>query len=285
MGKRLILLYICLCMGIFTACGAVNDDIGNSDGYTGDGSADAGMVSDEDVNKVTVGDGTDDKICCRVVDADNGELLLAEMDGRAGDVYRLGTKDVKVITESGEALPDSGIEAGSLIEITFNGNIEETFPAQLSDVTEIKVMDMGGFDNLCSLYLDVLEDLWEVDSGLNSDITELGVDLSQTRLSPAEKSALAWRFGELHGLEIVQGTWQELVEQGYIDGENLYWENGCLFSITEKEMEGTYNLNVVKFSAEKWRSGLGAYTFVDCTSVQSALGKWGEYQIGWEAIA
>ncbi|MDE6750548.1 MAG: serpin family protein [Lachnospiraceae bacterium] len=222
---------------------------------------------------------------CRVVDSADVELLLAKIDGRAGDVYRLSTKDIDIITESGEALTDGEIESGSLIEISFDGNIEETFPGHLCGVTEIRVLDKGGFDNLCSLYLDVLEDLWQVDSALNSDITMIGVDLSQTRLSPTEQSALAWRFRELHGVEIVQGTWQELVEQGYIDGEALYWENGCLFSITEKEMEGEYSLNIVTFDAEKWRSGLGAYCFVDCTSVQSALGKWGEYQIGAEAIS
>ncbi len=222
---------------------------------------------------------------CRVVDASEGELLLAKIDGRAGDVYRLNMEGVNIISESGEALIDGEIESGNLVEISYNGNIEEIFPAHLCGVTEIKVMDMGGFDNLCSLYLDVLEDLWKVDSGLNSDIDIIGVDLSQTRLLPAEQSALAWRFGELHGMEIVQGTWQELVDQGYIDGEALYWENGCMFSVTEKEMEGAYNLNVVKFDAEKWRSGLGAYFFGDCTSVQSALGKWGEYQISWEAVS
>ena len=225
------------------------------------------------------------KIRCRVIDSTDGELLLAEIDGRAGNVYRLSMKDTKIITESGEVLDDSEIEPGSLIEINFNGNIEETFPAHLCGVTEIKVLDIGGFDNLCSLYLDVLEALWQVDSGLNSNIDIIGVDLSQTRLLPAEQSALAWRFGELHGMEIVQGTWQELEEQGYIDGETLYWENGCMFSVTEKDMEGEYSLNVVKFDAEKWRSGLGAYIFIDCTSVQSALGKWSEYRIGAEAIS
>ena len=224
-------------------------------------------------------------VSCRVVDSVDGELLLAKIDGSAGDVYRLNTKDTDIIAESGEALTGSEIESGSVIEINFNGNIEETFPANLCGVTEIKVLDLGGFDNLCSLYLDVLEDLWQVDSGLNSNIDIIGVDLSKTRLLPAEQSALAWRFGELHGLEIVQGTWQELVEQGYIDGEALYWKNGCLFSITEKEMEGVYSLNVVKFDAEKWRSGLGAYCFVDCTSIQSSLGKWGKCQISWEAIS
>lgn len=307
MKNRIVLLCMCLCMVIFTACSVTKDDIGNDDSHEDIAHTATRAEPDGDAdgvtNEVTMGDGADKGftqsaedertvssesviISCRVVDAADGVLLLAGIDGRAGDVYRVGTKDVDVSTESGEVLPVGGIESGSLVEITYSGFIMETFPAQLGDVTGIKVMDLGGFDNLCSLYLDVLEDLWEVDNGLNSDITELGVDLSKTRLTPAEQSALAWHFGKLHGItEVVEGTWQELVEQGYINGDGLYWENGCLFSITEKDMEGTYSLNTVTFDAEKWRSGNGAYFFMDCTSVQSALGKWGEYRIGGQAIS
>ena len=41
----------------------------------------------------------------------------------------------------------------------------------------------------------------------------------------------------------------------------------------------------VTFDAEKWRSGLGAYFFCDCTSVQSADGHWDGYSVGSEAIS
>lgn len=51
------------------------------------------------------------------------------------------------------------------------------------------------FDDLGALYLQVLEDLWNVDSGLNENITELGVDLSRTRLSGSEREAVAYAFG------------------------------------------------------------------------------------------
>lgn len=199
----------------------------------------------------------------------------------AADVYWLNLDALSPeITEN-----ISDLTPGMLVEISFSGGIETTLPAQLGSVTMVKPLDYGT-DNLCELYMDVLEDLWEVDSGLNSDIDIIGVDLSETGLNHAERTALSIAFGRRHGLETIQGTYQELCEQGYIDQENKYWENGCLFSITERPVEeGAYSLNVKKFDAQKWRSGLGAYFFFDCTSVQSSLGIWDSYHIGSEAIS
>ena len=163
----------------------------------------------------------------------------------------------------------------------------ETWPAQLGGVTAVETA-RGGFDDRCALYLQVLEDLWEVDSGLNGELTYIGVDLSETSLSESERSAVAWAFAGRHGGELVTGTWEELADQGYIDRENLYWEDGILFTITEKE-EPVYfmpeGMAAVTFDAEKWRSGLGAYFFCDCTSVQSADGHWDGYSVGSEAIS
>lgn len=207
---------------------------------------------------------------CRVISND-GSLLLAGMDGDP-DIYILTPED------------DTNLAAGALVEVTYDGTVLETWPAQFSGVTAVNTA-RGGFDDRCALYLRVLEDLWEVDSGLNGDLTYIGVDLSQTSLSDSERAAVAWAFSGKHGGELVTGTWEELAEQGYIDRDNLYWEDGILFSISEQEMEGTYSLTPVTFDAQKWRSGLGAYFFCDCTSVQSAGGHWNGYAVGSEAIS
>lgn len=82
-------------------------------------------------------------------------------------------------------------------------------------------------------------------------ITYVGVDLSQTSLSESERAAVAWSFASEHGAELVQGTRDELAEQGYIDQENLL--DGCLFSIAETGG----GKQSVTFDAQKWRSGLG----------------------------
>ena len=216
-------------------------------------------------------------IPCRVVIVKENELLLAATEGRASDVYILPLGETPVTY----ANPDqTAIQPGDLVKIGYNGLVEETFPARLGGVEALQVQAQGR-DDLCSLYLQVLSDLWEVDPGLNSDITQLGLDLSQTRLTPAEQSAVAYVLWGERKLEVLQNTWQELADQGLIDRENLQWTDGLFFSIVEDDPEG----EKLAFTAQKWRSGTGAYFFTDCTARQAADGSWGDYTVGAEAIS
>lgn len=146
------------------------------------------------------------------------------------------------------------------------------------------------WDATCALYLQVLEDLWAADPALDSGITTLGLDVSTAPggLSGAQQDELAARFGAAHGLPVVQATWQELADAGAIDAENLLWEEGCLYSIRASEGlpaggEGGTGGDALCFTAEKWRSGLGAYLFCDCVA-RYADGAW-QYTVGAEAIA
>ena len=88
------------------------------------------------------------------------------------------------------------------------------------------------------------------------------------------------------------------MDQGYIDGENLLWEDGCLFSIRETQDQDPVafslpcvgpgdeipDYNGVRFDAEKWRGGTGAYSFTNCTAA-SVDGHWSVYTVGAEAIS
>ena len=253
-------LYFCLCL-LMGGCGALGSGapvpggVSSQEEQTGGESAQPAAVS----------------AFCRVITAEDGQFLLAGADG-----------DRNIYTASVDGNGD--FQPGTLVEVTYDGSIMETWPARFGGVSAVEIFE-GGFDDRCALYLQVLEDLWETDSGLNGDVTYIGVDLSQTSLSESERAAVAWTFAERHGGELVTGTFDELAEQGYIDRETLYWKDGILFSVTEKETEGTYNLTPVTFDAEKWRSGLGAYFFCDCTAVQSADGHWDGYSVGSEAIS
>ena len=223
----------------------------------------------------------------RVVGDANG-FLLAKQDGGAGEVF---------------FLPEDWEEAfrgGELVEVTWSGYVQETYPGSLVDVAGIRELEYG-FDDLTGLYLTVLEDLWEVDKGLNeSGVAYVGVDLSGTSLGESEQAAVSHLFAQRHEAEAVSGTLEELMAQGVITAEPLrqsgsgaeepkgyfyHWEDGCHFSIEEKPVVGSYNLKPIAFDARKWRSSLGAYFFNSCTSVQSALGEWGDYQIGSEMIS
>ena len=249
-------------------------------------------------------------LTCRVVDgAEDGNLLLAELDeglyGGTG-VYRLNVKDVPV-TLDGEAAEPSVLEDGMAVDVAFNGHVLESFPAQLGEVYSVSAWSRGRGRNgggtmfdLCGLYLQVLDDLWQKDPALNGDVSQIALDLSRApgELTEGEKTALVHRFGELHGVEAFAATFEELKEQGYLTPEPLgdgapegaafvRWEDGCLFSITPSEdHEGeSYSLPTLFFNAEKWRSSLGAYGFYDCSAVWPESGTWSGYETGGEIIS
>ena len=244
----------------------------------------------------TCGPGVPYRITCRIVDgAETGQLLLAEHGETGSGIYTFSMDSLAFEPQFAEPLRN-----GQLIDIYYE-SFTEAWPMNFGGVTAIEIVN-GGFDDRCVLYLDVLEDLWAADSGLNGGVEIIGVDLSQTSLSPTEQSAVSWVFAGNHGGELVEGSVADLAEQGWITATPLSisgsgidlsepqhyfyeWENGCHFSITEQPMEGTYGLTPVTFDAQKWRSSLGAYFFRDCTALQSARGEWSEYQIGSELIS
>lgn len=218
-------------------------------------------------------------LTCRIISgADSGQLVLAKSGGDSYDVYTLHTGTQTVLRQDGGE--DTAFEDGMLVEIHNTDGIQETYPAQIGGGS---ITILPEKDNMCAMYLEVLEDLWETDEGLNSGITELGVDLSNTRLSPSEQAAVAYVFGMRHGLLPIQGTFEELKELGYFTDSDShpYWEDGCLFSIEETTSED----GKVTFNAQKWRSGLGAYYFFGCTSNRSEKGVWSAYETDSQAIS
>ena len=190
-----------------------------------------------------------------------------------------------------------------VVDITFDGNVMETFPAQFGQVYSISAYGpgteenpAGGYYDLCGLYLQVLNDLWDRDSGLNDGISMVSVDLSQAPgdLTQGEKTAVAWIFASQHNVEMLTMSYEELAEEGYLsevssdsDHKLYQWEDGVLFSITpvgQKEDQG-YSLPVIQFDAGKWRSPRGAYFFSNCSALWPEMGAWSSYNIGNEAIS
>lgn len=207
-------------------------------------------------------------LTARVVSADeSGSLLLAGTGEQAG-VYRSTVPD-------GESL-----RPGMLLDITYDGSVLETYPAQLCGITEVRILE-DGFDDRCALYMDVFTELWETDEALQADTQYIGIDLSQTSLTKSEQTALAWRFGELHQKEPLAATYASLCEEGFIDGDALYWEDGCLLTVEETEADE----NHVVFNATKWRGGDGAYFLLDCAASRNESGVWGGYTVSEYAVS
>ena len=259
MKYRLLLFILCGCLWMLSACGETPS--GTSSGDPKTASSESASLPESTVS---------DETAARLVAVtDSGELLIDITDGK---VSRFSPEGAAVTLDGGKVCRgEVSWKPGMMLDISSGGNAVD--------------IQTGAFDDRCALYLQVLEDLWKIDPALNEGICYIGLDLSQTSLTEGEPTAVAQWFSGLHQGDPLQGTFAELSGQGYIDGERLYWKDGCLFAITEKEMQGQYSLTPVVFDALKWRSGLGAYFFVDCTSIQSASGEWDSYQIGSEAIS
>lgn len=317
-----------LCLGLLAGCApSPAGETPPLETYTSDCQPDAPDLTQDEVPAW---------VSCRIVDGGSeGELLLAELDCALNDredgrhdgksVYRLslsGTRCEETVQPDGSilaaALANNGVtlyldgepaqlsdlKDGMNVEISFDGLVAECFPAQFGEAYELHAYSIGtpqcpggGYFDLCGLYLQVLDDLWNTDPGLNSDITTAGLDLSEAPggLLDSEKAALAWRFGELNGVEVIQGSFDELAEKGYFtpvssDPEHpLYqWEDGCLFTISlnhDHDGQVYSGLPVLFFDAQKWRSPLGAYFFGDCSVVWPETGTWSGYKVGHEAIS
>jgi len=256
----------------------------------------------------TCGPGVPYRTAFRIVETlEGGTLLLAELEREdlipSGiDICYVNPEGLEIWLD-GEKADASALEDGMAIEITWDGTVLTTYPAQMGKIYTIEAWSLGseknpggGYYDLCGLYLQVLDDLWEKDAGLNSGAIFAGVDLSRAPgdLSENEKRAIVWHFAGKHGVQPLEGTWEQLKAQGYFDvaleGEKstLYeWKNGVHFTIEpveEGEVE-VFSLPVLKFEAHKWRSPLGAYWLSDCSAVWPQMGSWSEYTIGSEAIA
>ncbi|HEX2947471.1 MAG TPA: hypothetical protein VHT96_16150 [Clostridia bacterium] len=211
----------------------------------------------------------------KIIQLNEKSMLIAGTD--AADLYTVTSTDA--IFDAGNKSADaSALKPGQNVEIGYSGAILESYPAQLGKPIYIKITDQG--DDMVGFYKTVLNDLWNVDNGLNSDISVLAFDLSKvTNLNDAEKSALVYVVSGSHSLQGIMGTFDELREQGYIDKDKLYFETGILFKLELTDV----TKNSFSFKAEKWRSGLGAYYFLDCRAVKNDAG-W-SYTIGHEAIS
>lgn len=311
-----VLLLVTLCFALLTGCGTVAEDPRASEELPV--SPDSGTVAVEPGGQATVtappaelpDKGENSSILCRIVDgAEDGSLMLADADStgmyRGSGVYRMSAENKTVYLDGKLASPDVLVD-GMLVEVFFDGFVMESFPAQFGGVQYLSAWSQGSerdpggsYYDLCGFYLKVLDDLWNEDAGLNSDVTVVGLDLSNApgELTEGQKLALMWRFGALHGVEVVGGTFEELAEDYFTpihlgdeveEGPVAYeWTDGCLFVIEANEWEEgeMYSLPVLKFDAYKWRSPLGAYFFSDCTAVWPQFGTWSDYNVGARMIS
>lgn len=287
--KRLYLILLSLCLVLLTACGARSTEVVSCWAEpTDEGASEPNAAVPEDSIEEQI---SFEEFHLRIVDgAETGKLVLAGK--KAEEVYTLDVGDTPVRLD-GEQADVSALKDGMqvLIEIINGPTI---LPGPLPDVDSISADSLGTEDNpgggyydLCGFYLQVLEDLWNADPGLNDGISCISVDLTQAPgdLTAGEKDAIVQIFAGTHNAEGLNLTRAQLADQGYLtDGT---WEDGVLFTIEPHatDQEEVYSLPVLRFDASKWRGPLGACYFTDCTAVWPELGTWDGYTVGGEAIS
>lgn len=203
------------------------------------------------------------------------ELLVCGLDSFSG-LYHVSTGG-KLESEDGQALAFDDLAPGMIVDLTWNGNVQETYPGQFS-YDLLKATGEQGSATM-KLYEQLIKALAEVDPGLNADISQCYFDFTKVdSLSDGEKEGLAYIGGSYFNVSGSQSTSDELAAKGILDREKGI-EDGILVTIEELSVEG----NTVRCNATKFRSGTGAYYFNDVTAEY----KDGEYtyNIGSEAIS
>ena len=230
-------------------------------------------------NAPTSPDGGSAQLLRVVSGAGTASLVLAGQGG--GEVYTAAAKELTVFIDGQKSEPGA-LRSGMLLALDPGCTVLESWPAQLTGATVRAQSDPGSQDHgdLCGLYLQVLEDLWTEDSGLNGDIAYISVDLSDAPggLTEGEKAAVTWVFSGRHNAQGLGLGFEELKAQGYIKTDELYWEDGLLFSI--KAAGARNSASKITFDARKWRSGDGALWFNGCTAARGSGLQWDPYKPG-----
>jgi hypothetical protein len=199
-----------------------------------------------------------------VIDASDNLLITPDEESsvyRSSDKLTVNLVGTTIKNNAGEEISKSDLKIGDVLKITFNGVILESYPAQIT-ATEITVIDKN---ILIDGYMALIDDIYQEDNGLNSDITMIAIDTTEWEgLTDLEQVAILSLANEKYNVEIVKGTYEELAEQGLIDKDKLYFPEGVLIKISKVKIKK--DSKRITCAIEKWRSGLGAIGSSDVTA-------------------
>lgn len=247
---NIVVLLVIITALLFSACGTLEKD--------GRGS-DTGIRNEEDDSKYSTNEGEDAIYTFEAEVIDTKDTLLITPDEESNEIKssdRISVgipKDVKILNKEGNAISKEDLKPGDILRISYNGAIAESYPAQIT-ASSIELID---HNKLIDGYLALIDDVYQEDPGLNGEITMIALDTSDWKgLSDIQKEIILSQMKELYELDILEGSFDELAEQGLIDKENLYFPEGILIDITEIVIED--NKEEISCKINKWRSGLGA---------------------------
>jgi len=209
----------------------------------------------------------------KIIETREESFLVADTEDENG-LYQVSLDTLKGNT--------SEISAGDMVEIGFDGLVLEIYPAIIANPDYMVFLEKS--EDFVGLYHDIFIDLYETDSGLNSGIDFIAVDLTKDNiLTDSEKNALLYLLRNAAQVETRLATYDDLFLENLVsvdrETEFSQIDTGILFIMETSDLEK----DSFQFTAEKWRSSLGAYVFYDCTAKKDK-GIWG-YEIGEEMIS
>lgn len=142
--------------------------------------------------------------------------------------------------------------------------MEGTERTDSTQIPEVMATSDSSNDSIINAYLTVIKDIYNRDEGLNGSIKTIAFDLEgANNLSKADKQILLETLSKNYPYEIIESTFEQLVEDGYVDQDKLIFKEGILISVTKvNEIEDGFSYSVMK-----WRSGKGATGFDDGTII------------------
>jgi len=256
------ILYIISCillsMLLMTGCGirTTDPDINTENGSETENDTENGSESDDK--------GDEYQFLAEIIEAGD-YLLVTPAQGsselRSSDRISVGISESVITGLDGSNITLSELKPGDLVIITYNGMIAESYPAQIT----ASAVEVTGRNQLLDGYLAIIDDIWQQDQGLNSEIEMIAVDTTGwVGLTAIDKEIILATLKETYGYDVIEGTFEELSEQGIIDEENLYFTNGVHIVISEMKVNETNTK--ITYKIKKWRSGLGAIGSDDATA-------------------
>jgi hypothetical protein len=209
----------------------------------------------------------------KVIKITGTDVLLSRVteDGSNGGLYTLNIQDIEITRKDGTPAASSDILSGMLLSFGYD-TVLEMYPSIIQGAGPIEIIDQK--DDIISMYLNAVKDLYEQHTDLNSDITMISLDVTGVKnLTAGDKEALRYLVANEYSIDATLNTRDELVDLGLID-DYLNFETGLLYIISDTDIAN----DSFTFDISKFRSGLAAYFYTDCTATKTG-DVWG-YSVG-----
>ncbi len=161
--------------------------------FAGCGNGEAGQGKTGEPPTANSGETVGQTYKAKIMQIDGEAVLLAAQEDQAGApvLCSLPLNGIKLTDQQGKGVGAAVLAAGMTVDVSYDGTVLETYPAQLANVSGVKITGQG--EDMVGFYRGVLQDLYDKDPALNDNISMLAFDLTAAQnLTGAEKEALIW---------------------------------------------------------------------------------------------